>query len=345
MNKTGWSQILNGDPLPWLLEIDPENPGVRYFAMIDLLNRDLEDHDVKAARNEIMISGPVPKILAAQNPDGYWVTHGPGYAPKYTGSIWQVIILAMLGADGENPRIKKACEYLLEQSRSSYGGFSLDGKNTGMVHCLQGNLIAAFIKLGWLGDERLTEAISWLARSITGEGIFQYSDTQEGVRYYRSGNSGPGFLCSANNHLPCGWGAVKAIFGLCALPVEFRTSQVEEAIRMGSEFLLSHNPSLADYPTGYNTKPSRSWFQLGFQIGYVADFLQNLEVLTNLGYAHDPRLLSAVLMLLNKQDNYGTWKMEYTYNGKTWTDIENKGMPSKWVTLRALRVLKQVYEL
>jgi hypothetical protein len=45
----------------------------------------------------------------------------------------------------------------------------------------------------------------------------------------------------------------------------------------------------------------------------------------------------------SKQDAEGRWKLEYSYNGKTWVDIERKGQPSKWVTLRALRVLKAAY--
>ena len=72
----------------------------------------------------------------------------------------------------------------------------------------------------------------------------------------------------------------------------------------------------------------------------MTDVLQNLEALTLLGYGQDTRLQSALELLLSKQDNLRRWKMEYTYNGKTWVDIEQKGEPSKWVTLRALRVLK-----
>ncbi|HLE74331.1 MAG TPA: hypothetical protein VI688_08805, partial [Anaerolineales bacterium] len=72
------------------------------------------------------------------------------------------------------------------------------------------------------------------------------------------------------------------------------------------------------------------------------DVLQNLEVLTALGHGGDPRLAPAIDLLLSKQDAQGRWKMEYTYNGKTWVDLEEKGKPSKWVTLRALRVLKRV---
>jgi hypothetical protein len=193
-----------------------------------------------------------------------------------------------------------------------------------------------------LGDERLEKGLDWLARSITGEGIAPAGEREAPVRYYRSGNSAPGFACSANNHLPCAWGAVKAMSALRKVPESSRTPLMQEAVKAGVEFLLGHDPAVADYPMGWASKPSRSWFQFGYPIGYVTDVLQNLEVLTALGYANDPRLWPAVELVRSKQDGHGRWKLEYTYNGKTWVDVEEKGKPSKWVTLRALRVLKRV---
>ena len=62
-----------------------------------------------------------------------------------------------------------------------------------------------------------------------------------------------------------------------------------------------------------------------------------------LGLAGDPRLEKAVALVLSKQDSDGRWIMEYTYNGKMSVLIEEKKKPSKWVTLRALRVLKTYY--
>lgn len=55
----------------------------------------------------------------------------------------------------------------------------------------------------------------------------------------------------------------------------------------------------------------------------------------------DPRLSAAIEFLLSKGDAQGRWNLAYTYNGKTWADVETKGQPSKWITLRALRVLKR----
>lgn len=336
-----WWERLNGDPLPWLLEVDEANPGVRYFALKELLARPLTDPDLIAAQKAVMESGPVPIILKNQEPEGYWVKLGPGYYPKYTGTVWQLAFLAQLGADGGDPRIKAAGEYVLEQSRAPHGGFSAGADQAGAIHCLQGNLAAALLDLGWLGDERLVEALTWLARSITGEGIAPAEERQAPVRYYRSGNSGPGFQCSANDHQPCAWGAVKAMLALSKVPPAQRTPVIQAAIETGIEFLLSRDPAVADYPTWNNQKPSLSWFRFGFPVFYVTDVLQNLGVLTALGLGSDARLRLALELLLSQQDEQGRWLMKYTYNGKTWTDIEAKNRPSKWVTLRALRVLQR----
>lgn len=72
---------LSGDPLPWLLEPDPNNPGIRYFAWRDLLDRPEDNPEVRQARADIMKMGPVPVILEAQHPDGYWVNPGVATGP------------------------------------------------------------------------------------------------------------------------------------------------------------------------------------------------------------------------------------------------------------------------
>lgn len=338
-----WMKPLNGDPIPWLLEPDPDNPGVRYFALADLLDRAADDIEVVVARQAIMETGPVPAILAEQHADGYWVKPGAGYNPKYRSSVWSVIFLAQLGADGNDPRVRAGCEYILTHALASSGGFSVSGPPSAAILCLNGNLCAALLDLGWLGDKRLDRALDWLARAITGKGFAPAEDQKAPLRYYKSSTCGPGFACAANNRLPCAWGAVKAMLAFGKLPAGARTPTIAEAIETGVEFLLSRDPAVADYPTGWSDKPSRSWFKFGFPLFYVTDVLQNLETLTSLGFGSGPRLNSALELVLSKQDEQGRWKMEYTYTSKTWADIEKKGQPSKWVTLGALRVLKRVY--
>ncbi len=329
-----WRNLPNADPMPWLLESD--NPSVRYFALTDLLDRPHNDEVVDAKRS-INTSRPVKAILDAMHPEGYWVKPGHGYGPKYRGTDWQVIFLDQLGTDAGDPRIHTACEYVLNHSQTSNGGFGIGGSanaqrppNGMVVHCLNGNLLRALLGFGYADDERVERAVEWQARSITGDGFDQY---------YKSSTTGPGFACAINYGKPCAWGAIKALRALARVPEKSRTGQVKKAIRIGAEFLLSRDPARANYPAG-GGRISSSWFKLGFPSGYVADVLQNLEVLAELGYGRDKRLKNAIEWLLAKQDAQGRWKNQYAYAGKLWQDIEAQGSISKWVTLRACRVLK-----
>jgi hypothetical protein len=114
---------------------------------------------------------------------------------------------------------------------------------------------------------------------------------------------------------------------------------------VGITFLLSRDPARADYPAGYgNGKPNGSWFKLGFPSGYVTDVLQVMEALCEAGAAADPRLEPAVEWLLRQQAAPGRWLNRYPYTGKMVVDIDRANEPSRWVTLRACRVLKAVDE-
>lgn len=329
--------------LDWLLE--PSDPGVRFFALRDLLGAPPDDKDVLAARRATVRRSPVGDILEAQDREGYWVKPGTGYSPKYTSTAWQVIFLGQLGADGENARVRRGADYVLDHSRTTLGGFTAMGgfseapKPAGMVHCLQGNLAASLLELGFGSDPRLKEALDWLARSITGEGIAP-AKSKDVRRYYRSGNSGPGFCCAANNHKPCAWGAIPALEALSRIPPSARAPAQRRALRQGMAFLLSTNPAQAAYPMGYSTKPNGSWFKFGYPLGYVADVLRNAEVLVALGKGRDRRLRRLKELIVSKRGDDGRWRLEYSYAGKTWFDLGAKRAPNKWVTLRARRALK-----
>jgi hypothetical protein len=326
--------------LEWLLEEDPASPGVRYLALRDLLESPSDDPEIVSAHRAVMKHGQVPAILASQDPAGYWVKPGPGYYPKYRGTVWSMIYLAQLGAMGNDPRVRAGGEYLLAHSLTSTGLFTLNGTASGNIQCLAGNLGAALLDLGFGEDGRLVRALELMARFVTGEGIAITDDRKVPLRYLKSGNCGPGFLCSANNKLPCAWGAVKVLRALARMPSAQRSPAMQAALDATVDFLFTVDPATAGYPAGYSDKPSRSWFKFGFPVFYVTDVLQIAEALSQAGFGGDPRLAATYDLISGKRDETGRWRMEYPYAGKTWSDVELRGKPSKWVTLRALRVLQ-----
>lgn len=334
-----WQDQLEGDSLSWLLE--PDSPGVRYLALRDLLDRREDDPELYAAKKEAHIQGPIADILNEMNREGYWVEPGPGYRPKYRSTVWAVIMLAQLGAsEAQDERIALACDYLLDHALTSGGHFTASGTPSATADCLQGNLCWAIPELGH-DDPRLELALEWMARSVTGEGVAPVTEQQAAVRYYAS-KCGPLFACGSNNKLPCAWGAVKVMQAFGRLPAESRTPLIGRAVQQGVDFLFSVDPALATYPTGFSDKPSGNWWKFGFPLFYVTDLLQIVEALVSLGYGDDSRLANALAIVREKQDEQGRWPLEYSYTGKTWVDFGPKKAPNKWVTLRALRVLKAV---
>ncbi len=328
---------MDKDVIDWLLETD--DTGVRYLALRDLV--DARETELTAAGKQAHTGGQIALVLKNMRKEGYWEQPGHGYYPKYTGTVWSVILLAQLGASPKiDSRVETACSYILEHNLTRDGHFTVNGLPSGTADCIQGNLCAALLDLG-CEDPRLDRAFEWMARSVTGEGVAPLTDKKAPLRYY-AGKCGPNFCCGSNNKLPCAWGAVKVMLAFSKLPEGKRTSLIHKAINAGVDFIFSTDPAKADYPCGYSSKPSGNWWKFGFPVFYVTDLLQLVEALIGLGYGNDPRLANALKIIKEKQDIRGRWALEYDYSGKTWIDFGVKKQANKWVTLRALRVLKSL---
>ena len=336
-----WQTQLRGDSVSWLLE--SENPGVRYLAMRDLLELPADDAKMKSARKKAHKEGPIAEVLSHMEKEGFWVKPGPGYTQKYRSTVWSIIMLAQLGAlANEDKRIDQGCKYLLDHMAEG-GQFTTttSGAPSGTVDCLQGNLCWALMEMGY-DDPRLKKAYEWMARTVTGDGIAPMEDKDAPVRYYAY-KCGPNFACGVNNSLPCAWGAVKVMLAFGKWPVARRSPLIRKAIKQGADFFFGIDPATAKYPTRDKSgKPSGDWWKFGFPVFYITDLLQLAEALVSLGYGGDPRLVNTLNIIREKQNAHGQWPMEFNYTGKTWVDFGVKKQPNKWVTLRAMRVLKAI---
>ena len=118
-----------------------------------------------------MKNGLAPAILAKQKEEGYWEEPKNFYTAKYKGTVWQLLILAELGADITEDKIKKACEFILNHSQDKEsGGFAYSttarkggGKHSEVILCLTGNSVWSLIRLGYLEDPRTKLGIKWIA--------------------------------------------------------------------------------------------------------------------------------------------------------------------------------------
>ncbi len=333
-NSGNWKSVLKADPTDWLLEKD--NPSVRYFTLKDILGAGEDDSDVKAARKSIMSSGIVPRILDKRNPDGSWGVPADFYLRcKYQGTVWTIILLAELGADGKDRRLRETGNFILANSQDKRsGGFAYrsgadGGDHERVVPCLTGNMVSSLIRFGSLDNPAVKQGIEWITKyQRFDDGIAQ---APQGWPYQRFPN------CWGKH--TCHMGAVKSLKALAEIPVEKRNKAVKDTIKKGAEYLLIHHLYKRSHDPSVVAK--RFWLNFSFPTLWKTDALEMLGVLVKLGY-RDDRMQDAIDLLLSKQDEPGRWKMEQSYNKRLLVSVEKDGQPSKWVTLQALRVLKGV---
>jgi len=283
-----------------------------------------------------MREGIVPKILAGQKEGGYWEEPEDFYIrTKYRGTVWQLIILAELGADGNDPRIDRVCEFVLESSQDRQsGGFSYrgsregGGQHSGVIPCLTGNMVWSLIRLGRLHDVRVQRGIDW---------ITAYARFDDGER--RAPKEWP-----YEKREPC-WGkhtchsaAAKFLKALAEIPEGERSADVRRTIDGATEYFLRHHIFKRSHDPTKDLKPK--WTKIGFPTMWDGDALEVFGTLARLG-CRDPRMQDAADLIVSKQDAQGRWTLENTYNGKFRVNIERKDRPSKWVTIHALRALKR----
>ncbi len=332
-----WKSVLRADSMDWLLEA--ENPSVRYFTLTELLGKPQDDAEVVSAKKEIMLAGAVPKILSKQSSDDCWEAPEEYYTAKYKGTSWQLLILSELGADGKNERIQKVCEFILEASQDlESGGFSIwhsvkmgGGRHSGVIPCLTGNMVYSLIRLGLLEDERVQRGVDWIVR-------YQRFDDGDS----RAPNVWPyeNLISGCFGKHSCHMGVVKSLKALAEIPANKQSKAVNDTIAQGAEYMLKHHIHKRSHNLTKVSKPG--WLHFGFPLMYQDDVLEVLGILTKLGY-RDERMQEAIDLVVAKQDKLGRWNLENTFNGRFQTNIEQKGKPSKWITLNALTVLKRFY--
>lgn len=294
--------ILRADPIPWLLE--EESPSIRYWTLVDILDRDPKDKDVQISRLSILKQPLVMEIRARQHSSGYW---GEDETKPYTalGSLGVLSLLHMLGVPADE-RIIAACNSFLQFCQSDKGGFSMvRTRPSGIFPCTTGEHLPFLVYFGCSEDPRVRRAFEFLLDEIALPGALE---------------------CSRYQHQDCLWGAIAALKGMAVLPEDLRSSRSERLVDKLAETLLE-----ADYDFGGEHK---RWLTYGVPRAW--DLISALNVLAIHGHCQTTRFHSLLELVLDMQDENGRWicgSVSRTY------PLEKRNRPTKWVTLDVLRLL------
>jgi hypothetical protein len=132
-------------------------------------------------------------------------------------------------------------------------------------------------------------------------------------------------------------GATKVLRSLAAISTGQRNKRITSIIDREVENILENRIyKYLKYPDG-SRKEKAGWKRFGFPLFYQSDVLEVLDTLTKLG-VQDKRMQDAFDLVMKNRVKEG-WLMKNSYNGKMWCNIEEKNKPSKWITLRAMRII------
>jgi hypothetical protein len=304
--------------LAWLLESDP---ALRWQVMRDLMHA--PEADIAAERARVSTEGLGARMLACQAPDGCW--GGAAWNRGWSSTMHVLMLLRDFGLDPVGEAAQRAVGLVRDQvTWQGCGPRECDHNRffEGEVEpCINGQVAAVGAYFGQdvgalvdrLLDEQLVDG-GWNCEAANGSSRSSFNTT----------------IC-----------VLEAL-----LEFEQRSgsrSDVAAARRRAEEYLLErrlHRRLSTGAVIERDRKSGCSWTNFAFPTWWHYDVLRGLDYFARTGAAPDERAAEAVQLLESKHDDQGRWPLETHYPGEMPVDLgEREGQASRWMTLRALRVL------
>jgi len=295
-------------PVDWLLDSDP---AIRWQVLRDLTEAAPED--IAAERSRVAREGWGAQLLDAQDADGRW--GGGTFFPRGTGTFDTLHLLYLLGPDPEDEAVQRAVSPVHEAARWDYDpSFRFfDGE---VEPCINGRVVATGSYFGQdvrgIVDRLLAEQMAdggWNCEQENGStrGSFDTSiNVLEGLLAYERSTGADG--------------------------------DVRAARERGEEYLLERRllRRLSDGEIA-----QRRWLEAGFPYSFNYDVVRALDYFRSARPQPDDRMDEALEVMASKRDADGRWPIETAYHEQLAIDFgEEVGRPSRWISHRALRILK-----
>jgi hypothetical protein len=294
--------------IDWLLDSDP---AIRWQVMRDLTDAPAEE--VAAERARVAREGWGAQILAAQDPDGRW--SGGTFFPRWISTSDTLHLLYLFGIDPASDDVRRAIAPVHEAARWDYDPNMrfFEGE---VEPCINGRTVAIGAYFG--------QDVRGIVDRLLGE---QMADG--------------GWNCEQENGSTRGSfdSTLNVLEGL--LEYERSTGangDVAAARLRGEEYLLQRRllRRLSD-----GEIPQKRWLYVGFPNAWFYDVVRVLDYFRAARPGPDERMAEALDIVESKRDANGRWPLDHAYHDASLVDFgEAEGKPSRWITLRALRILR-----
>ena len=298
--------------IDWLLKGDPS---IKWQVLNDLVGADKKITENERAR--ISKEGWGAKLLSYQDKEGTWAQSL--YSRKWISTTYSMLLLKRLGLSQNNKQALKACSILWEKGKFEDGGINYSVSYTYSETCITGLILSvlSYFKFNEGDVKKLVEHLlnqqmedgGWNCRSYKGDTHSSFHTTinvLEGLREFEK--------YYPDNSFDILSGREKAV-----------------------EFLLKHH-LFKSHKTEkiFDQRMTRFSFppRWHYDIMRILDFFQECKI------QKDVRMADAIEIIIKKRNEQGLWPLQQRHPGKTFFEMERPGQPSRWNTLRGMRILK-----
>lgn len=233
---------------------------------------------------------------------------------------WRLLELAEIPYTGTLERVKEWINLLVKRTYTKEG-FSLTGKNDGMLACHNAMITTLLIKLGYNDKKHIEAGINW---------VINYQSTDRKTECQWRGADLYKRFGGCMKKTPCFYGVVKSMIALTQYKKRFSSSiEIDNKLKQGLEYILQHNI----YKRISTNAPIDNYIIKNFYpFSYKSNFLEILLLLKDNDLLHDKRCSDAIEILKKKADKDGLWRSEVSQMKSSWIDFDPKNKPGAWIS-------------
>lgn len=305
------NDLIDKNIIEWLLDSDVS---IQYQVNRDLLKIDRPD-----LRKRIAKEGWGAKLLSARKNNGHW---GLGfYQPKWTSSHYTLLDLKHLCISPSTNSIHETISKIITENKGEDGGINPARTVKESDVCVNGMFLnyATYFETD---ENALKTIVDFIINQQLSDGGFNCLYNRQGARH-------------SSLH-----STVSIIEGIHEYYVRGYNYRLDELLKIeieSREFILKHRLFKSD-KTGEIIDQRMT--MLSYPPRWRYDILRALDYFQLAGLEYDERMKDALDLLIKKQRNDKKWPVQQKHVGNTHFDMETTGKPSRWNTLRALRVIK-----
>ncbi len=299
--------------IDWLLKGDVS---IQYLTKKYLLNEAV--NELEKLRKRIATEGWGKAYLDQRKETGHWGVDF--YLPKWINSHYTLLDLRYLEIEPVAP-IQETIQLILENCKQPDGSINESRVPRSGDICVNG-MFLNYASFFGTPEKDLYSVIDYLLANIMPDGGFNCEAKRTG---------------SAHSSMHTTISVLEGIWEFLKAGYQYRREDLVKAKKDGEEFLLMHRLYKSD-KTGEII--DKKWTMLSFPSRWRYDILRALLYFTDSGAPYDPRMDDALDIIQSKQKADGTWPVQAKHPGQVHFDIEKTGEPSRFNTLRALRVLR-----